>query len=269
MACRTTGDHRADSSSPPSGAESHQRTGRPGDEWMNDDDHRYGALRESYDFEYAVLEQADKNKNTNFEFETYDTFEWYLTLGPLTNINEKYLHGKIPYWNDSVAHPDYDEFWKKEAWVNQLHSSTVPTSTSPASGIRKTLGSLADFSVMLPNTIRTTPTSWSRDRGSTASGRLPRPTPSALFLLVVTKRRVNFAKISKRPFSATTFTASAKNRHGRPAHFRAVRNLHTYAAWLPRKPSLQKYIFHADGTLSLTAPDKTDKPFREYVFRSR
>ena len=93
---------------------------------MNDDDHRYGALRESYDFEYAVMEQADKNKNTHFEFETYDTYEWYLDLGPLSNINDKYLHGSIPYWNSSVEHPDYDEFWKKEAWVSQLHSSTVP-----------------------------------------------------------------------------------------------------------------------------------------------
>ena len=50
----------------------------PVDQWMNDDDHRYGALRESYDFEYAVMEQADKNKNTHFDFETYDTYEWYL-----------------------------------------------------------------------------------------------------------------------------------------------------------------------------------------------
>src|SRR6267154_2847625 len=98
----------------------------PVDQWMNDDDHRYGALRESYDFEYAVLEQADKNKNTNFAFEIYDTYEWYLNLGPLSNINAKYLHGSIPYWNDSVAHPDYDEFWKKEAWISQLHASTVP-----------------------------------------------------------------------------------------------------------------------------------------------
>ena len=98
----------------------------PVDQWMNDDDHRYGALRESYDFEYAVMEQADKNKNTHFDFETYDTYQWYLDLGPLSNINTKYLHGSIPYWNSSVEHPDYDEFWKKEAWVNQLHASTVP-----------------------------------------------------------------------------------------------------------------------------------------------
>jgi putative CocE/NonD family hydrolase len=98
----------------------------PADQWMNDDDHRYGALRESYAFEYAVLEQADKNANTNFTFETYDTYQWYLDLGPLSNINAKYLHGKIPYWNSIVEHPDYDAFWKAEAWVNQIKGAFVP-----------------------------------------------------------------------------------------------------------------------------------------------
>jgi len=98
----------------------------PADQWMNDDDHRYGALRESYSFEYSVLEEADKNTNTHFEFETYDTYQWYLDLGPISNINAKYLHGKLPFWNETVEHPDYDGFWKKEAWINQLHASTVP-----------------------------------------------------------------------------------------------------------------------------------------------
>jgi putative CocE/NonD family hydrolase len=98
----------------------------PADWWMNDDMHHYGALRESYDFEYSILEEADKNKNTNFHFNDYDTFQWYLKLGPLSNINAEYLHGTIPFWNLTVAHPNYDEFWKKEAWVRQLHASTVP-----------------------------------------------------------------------------------------------------------------------------------------------
>ncbi len=98
----------------------------PVDQWMNDDDHRFGALRLSYSFEYAVLEQADKNKNTHFDFDTYDSYSWYLALGPVSNANSKYLHGSIPYWNDEVAHADYDDFWKREAWVRQLHASTVP-----------------------------------------------------------------------------------------------------------------------------------------------
>ena len=98
----------------------------PADQWMNDDDHRYGALRESYAFEYAVYEQADKNANTHFNFETYDTYSWYLDLGPLSNINTKYLHGSIPYWNSIVQHPDYDAFWKDEAWVTQIKGAFVP-----------------------------------------------------------------------------------------------------------------------------------------------
>src|SRR5438874_13594886 len=98
----------------------------PVDQWMNDDMHRYGALRESYTFEYSVLEQAEKNANTNFDFEIYDGYEWYLNLGPLSNINSKYLHGSIPYWNSIVQHPDYDEFWKKEAWVSQIKGAFVP-----------------------------------------------------------------------------------------------------------------------------------------------
>jgi uncharacterized protein len=98
----------------------------PVDQWMNDDMHRYGALRESYAFEYSVLEQADKNANTNFRFDQYDTYDWYLTLGPLSTGNAKYLHGSIPFWDSTVTHPDYDAFWKREAWVSQVHASTVP-----------------------------------------------------------------------------------------------------------------------------------------------
>ena len=98
----------------------------PVDQWMNDDDHRYGALRLSYDFEYAVYEEADKNANTHFAFDRWDTYEWYLAVGPLSTLNANYTHGKIRYWNETVEHPDYDAFWKSQAWVQALHSSTVP-----------------------------------------------------------------------------------------------------------------------------------------------
>jgi hypothetical protein len=98
----------------------------PADQWMNDDDHRYGALRESYSFEYAVYEQADKFANTHFKFDIYDGYDWYLKLGPLSNINAKYLHNTIPAWNFIVAHPNYDSANKAEAWYRQIKGTTVP-----------------------------------------------------------------------------------------------------------------------------------------------
>jgi putative CocE/NonD family hydrolase len=151
----------------------------PVDQWMNDDDHRYGALRESYAFEYAVLEQADKFKNTHFAFETYDTYAWYLALGPLSNINDRYLHGSIPYWNDVVAHPDYDEFWKGRPGSASSTPRPSPISTSPGSGIRKTRGDRGRSSATPRNTIPTTRTSWWPVRGSTACGGSPKGTASA------------------------------------------------------------------------------------------
>ena len=98
----------------------------PADMWMGDDFHHNGAFRLSYGFEYAAMMESGKDVQ-QFAFDRYDTFDWYLSLGPLANINAKYLHGKIPTWNDYVAHPDYDEFWKRQTMVPHLNSVKVPT----------------------------------------------------------------------------------------------------------------------------------------------
>jgi uncharacterized protein len=98
----------------------------PADMWLGDDFHHNGAFRLSYGFEYAAMMEAGKDVQP-FAFDRYDTFDWYLSLGPLSNVNAKYLHGKIPTWNDYVAHPDYDEFWKRQTMVPHLKSVKVPT----------------------------------------------------------------------------------------------------------------------------------------------
>ena len=98
----------------------------PADMWLGDDFHHNGAFRLSYGFEYAAMMESGKEVQP-FAFDRYDTFDWYLNLGSLANVNTKYLHGKIPTWNDYVAHPDYDEFWKRQTIVPHLTSVKVPT----------------------------------------------------------------------------------------------------------------------------------------------
>jgi putative CocE/NonD family hydrolase len=66
-------------------------------------------------------------ENEQFRFPTYDTYEWYLTLGSLANVNKNVLKGKIPTWNDFVAHPDDDEFWQRQTLIPALTQVTVPT----------------------------------------------------------------------------------------------------------------------------------------------
>ena len=240
----------------------------PVDQWMNDDDHRYGALRESYDFEYAVLEQADKNKNTNFVFETYDTYEWYLNLGPLSNINDKYLHGSIPYWNLSVEHPDYDDFWKKEAWVRQLHASTVPNlnvagfwDQEDPWGPWQIFRHAAEHDPDHTNFIVAGP--WFHGQWQSAKA-----DSIGLIGFGGHNTSVEFRENLEAPF----FRYYLHGKGGKPAWqattFQSGSNTwKTYAAWPPKEAKVTNLFLHADGTLSFSAPAVLGKQpdYREYV----
>ena len=98
----------------------------PADMWLGDDFHHNGAFRLSYGFEYAYTLESGKELKP-FSFGQYDVYAWYLKLGPLSNVNEKYFQGKIATWNDFVQHPDYDEFWKRQTVVSYIQDVKVPT----------------------------------------------------------------------------------------------------------------------------------------------
>ena len=96
-----------------------------GDAWLGDDFFHNGAFRLSYGYEYATEMESTK-ENSRLKFDRDDLYDWYLHVGPLSNINKDYLHGKIPSWNSFVEHPTYDEFWKAKSVAHALHQATVP-----------------------------------------------------------------------------------------------------------------------------------------------
>ena len=98
----------------------------PADMWIGDDFHHNGAFRLSYGFEYVYALETS-NAVENFKFDRYDTYQWYLSLGALANVNARFFQGKRPTWNDFSRHPDYDAFWKRQAVAPYLTRVTVPT----------------------------------------------------------------------------------------------------------------------------------------------
>jgi putative CocE/NonD family hydrolase len=96
--------------------------------WIGDDFHHNGSFRLSYGLEYAYsMESSKEVSDPSAIIDQYDTYEWYLDLGPLSTVNEKYFREKIPTWNDFVNHPDYDAFWQRQAFAPWLTRVTVPT----------------------------------------------------------------------------------------------------------------------------------------------
>ena len=98
----------------------------PADMWLGDDFHHNGAFRLSYGFEYAAMMESGQGRAA-------------VRLRPLRHLRlvsgaraavqrqRKVPQGRIPTWNDYVAHPDYDEFWKRQTMIPSIRSAKVPT----------------------------------------------------------------------------------------------------------------------------------------------
>ncbi len=240
----------------------------PVDQWMNDDDHRYGALRESYAFEYAVLEQADKYKNTHFAFETYDTYSWYLALGPLSGINTRYLHGSIPYWNEVVAHPDYDGFWKREAWISQLHASTVPSlnvagfwDQEDPWGPWQIFRHAAEHDPDHTNFMVAGP--WYHGQW-----RAPKADSIGLIALGGHETAREFRETIEAPFFRYYLHGRGEKPSWQVTTFQSGANRwRSYAVWPPTEAKPTSLYLHADGRLSFDRPraEQRGSGYREYV----
>jgi len=86
----------------------------PADMFLGDDFHHNGAFRLSYGFEYSYLFEHEK-ETSSFPFPQFDLYDWYLKLGSLKNVNDKYFHRELPTWNEFTQHPNYDSFWQKRS----------------------------------------------------------------------------------------------------------------------------------------------------------
>jgi uncharacterized protein len=97
-----------------------------GDLFLGDDFHHNGAFRLSYGLEYTYSVEFTNKTNIRFSFPQFDLYDWYLRLGSLKNVNEKYFHNKIPTWNNFVEHPNYDDFWQKDSPLNYVPYPQIP-----------------------------------------------------------------------------------------------------------------------------------------------
>jgi uncharacterized protein len=238
----------------------------PVDQWMNDDMHRYGALRESYAFEYSVLEEADKNTNTHFDFDQYDTYAWYLKLGPLSNANAEYLHGKIPYWNDMMEHPNDDDFWKKEAWVDQLHSSPVPNLN--VAGFWDQEDPWGPWQIFRHEGEHDPDSTDFIVAGPWFHGEWQTPDGDRIGLIPFGghKTALEFRRDVEAPFFRYYLHGEGAKPDWKATTFQTGSNTwHHYASWPPQNATPTNLYLHEDGTLSFEPEAAGGKGYREYV----
>jgi hypothetical protein len=91
------------------------------DWFLGDDMHHNGAYTQGMSFNFfSSFGKARPEPTTEhaegFDMKNADGYDFFLRVGPLKNLNgEDYLNGEIQFWNDTAAHPNYDEFWQSRS----------------------------------------------------------------------------------------------------------------------------------------------------------
>ena len=230
----------------------------PADMFIGDDFHHNGAFRLSYGFEYAFLTE-DSKENSNFAFDKYDTYDWYLQLGPLSNVQSKYLKDKIlPTWRDFTEHPNYDAFWQRQAMKPYLTRVTMPTLSVAGWWDQEDFyGPVAIYRTLEThdannqNSLVVGPWwhgGWSAGPGQkigpidfgSPTGEYYRAKIQAPFFAKYLKDQGDF-----KPAEATVFESGSNT-------------WRTFTAWPPKEAATKSLYFHANGALSFTAPAAAD-----------
>ncbi len=236
----------------------------PVDMYLGDDFHHNGAFRLSYGFEYVAMMETDKS-NFSFKFDRHDTYEWYLKLGALSNVNRLHFKNKLPTWNDFVAHPNYDAFWKTQSLEPRLTKVSVPTlnvagwyDQEDFRGPLRIYELLEKHDAKNQNFLVVGPWNHGGWSGGKADklGRIPFDSATG----------EHFRKEIQAPFFAHYLKDAGKERPPEARMFQTGANKwETYDTWPPKGVASRKVYFNPKGKLSFDVPKDGGTEFDEYV----
>ena len=247
-----------------------------GDVGNGDDSYHNGAFylaanfRFYSDFMPRKLDPERPQPSVRFDPGTYDAYDFFLRLGPISNANEKYLKHKNIYWDENIDHTSYDKFWQARAIAPSMHDVRPAVmwvggwfDAEDLSGPLKLYNALERNGASAPDTLVMGPWrhgGWSADAGD-ALGNLKFDSKTGDF----------FRENIELPFfiqnlkgKGNGLKATADAAVPKAYLFETGRNeWHRFESWPPKKAVARSLYFDANGSLVLSAPSATG--FDEYL----
>jgi putative CocE/NonD family hydrolase len=233
------------------------------DTWMGDDFFHQGAFRLSYGFEYAGSMELSNDQSVPLPIDRWDTYDWYLALGPLSNVNARYFRGMVPTWNAFVEHPSYDTFWRKQAVQLVLRSPAVPTLTVGGWWDQEDrFGPLATYEAL--------------ERGDSANRNflVMGPwnhggwrNPARRMSIVDAGTQDTYLRDVEAPWFAYYLKGRGRMKQPEAMLYDAgAQRWHQLESWPSKSKETSKSLYlRAGGTLSFTPPNPGESPFDRYV----
>ena len=99
--------------------------GTPGDQFIGDDYHHYGAFRLLYAFTWTSGNARIRGSD-RVTIEGEDAYDFFLKLGPISNVNKNLFKNQVPTWNEFMEHGVYDDYWLSKNVMKDMYNVTFP-----------------------------------------------------------------------------------------------------------------------------------------------
>ncbi len=102
----------------------------PSDMYIGDDFHHNGAFRLMYTFGWLAGNAATRtgtstsSQGASFSYGTNNGYEFFLGLGPVSNVDRLYFKEQVPTWNEYMQHGTYDEYWDRQGVLQHMKDIT-------------------------------------------------------------------------------------------------------------------------------------------------
>lgn len=97
----------------------------PADNFLGDDFFHGGAFR--LPLAPFVHDMETSREFGKFPFDRADAYDFWLRVGSLAHVDARWFQGKLPTWNALVAHPTYDDYWKRHSLPLRMSRAPAPT----------------------------------------------------------------------------------------------------------------------------------------------
>jgi uncharacterized protein len=238
------------------------------DLFLGDDAYHNGAFMLAANFDFYTsfkpfVEPSEPKPSPEFDMGTPDGYEFYLKVGPLSNLDKLYLKGSNWLWNDQVNHDTYDSYWQARDLSRHMKNVKCAVLTvggwfdaEDLSGPFRTHNAIGKANPGTPNTLVVGPWvhgGWARGTGDHLGD-----------VTFNSKTSEYFQEKIQLPF----FEYYLKG-NGSPLReayvFETGSNVwRTFPSWPPQQAQPKVLYFHPGGKLSFEKPTEADS-HDEYV----
>ncbi len=246
----------------------------PISDFFFDDFHHQGAYLQSYTAAFAVF-GYQKDSLTNkpwfrdklmrfYEEPPADGYDYWLRMGPLKNITEKFHHDNF-FWQQIIEHPNYDEFWQKRSILPHLkdidHAVMTVGGWFDAEDLYGPLNIYKTVEATSPkaeNTIVMGPWDhggWAREKGKTTHNHI----------YFGDSISTHFQKDVERKFFAHYLKGEGTKAFPEAYMFdTGLKKWESFDSWPPKEIEPTTFYFNEDGSLGINKPTN-DKAVFDYV----